>query len=252
MVLFKDRFQLPSRMESELSPTQSILYAQVRQAGPTHGMDNENLLRIKSHPAVTNTIYLGDISKTLLKVLSGHSTPKVIDAPKFDEQKWTISTISGGLEVEITSLPYWGFGLFTNCYLNKITISGPIDERCRVRFDLAASLSHKAWEFSRNGKFNSKIANQKNNSVVWNEHIAKAKDDLLELIEVTKQEKGDSEEIEIARSALADDNAPAVLRALARLEAESIDIEVEDVSPDGQILVIEEEIPFIDLSKEEE
>ena len=74
-----------------------------------------------------------------------------------------------------------------------------------------------------------------------------------ELIEHTLLAKGDSEDIEIARNALADDNAPAVMRALARIEAESIDVEVEDVIPDGQILKIDDdEIPFVDLSSNEE
>ena len=75
-----------------------------------------------------------------------------------------------------------------------------------------------------------------------------AKDDLTELIEFTLQEKGDSHEIEIAKNALADGNAPAVMRALARLEADSIDIEPEDVAPDGDVLVIEEDVPFVDLA----
>ena len=57
----------------------------------------------------------------------------------------------------------------------------------------------------------------------------------------------------IARNALADDNAPAVLRALSRIEADSIDVEVEDVSPDGMVLQIDEDaVPFVDLSSEEE
>ena len=73
------------------------------------------------------------------------------------------------------------------------------------------------------------------------------------MIEATLQAKGDSPEIETARNALADDNAPAVLRALARIEADSIEIEVEDVSPDGMTLTFDEdEIPFVDLSSEEE
>ena len=87
----------------------------------------------------------------------------------------------------------------------------------------------------------------------WREHVKRAKSDLNELIEVTLLEKGNSEDIEVARNALADDNAPAVLRALARIEAESIDIEVEEVDPDGITLKIDEkEIPFVDLSSEEE
>ena len=52
---------------------------------------------------------------------------------------------------------------------------------------------------------------------------------MSELIETTLLEKGDCEDIEIAKNALADDNAPAVLRALSRIEADSIEIEVEDV-----------------------
>ena len=69
---------------------------------------------------------------------------------------------------------------------------------------------------------------------------------------MTLLEKGDSNEIEIARNALADDNAPAVMRALSRMEADSIDIEAEDVSPDGEILTFAEDIPFVDLSSNEE
>ena len=84
-------------------------------------------------------------------------------------------------------------------------------------------------------------------------HIVRARDDLSDLIETTLLAKGDCEDIEIARNALADDNAPAVLRALARIEAESIDVEVEDVSPDGMVLKIDDDaIPFVDLSSEEE
>jgi hypothetical protein len=73
------------------------------------------------------------------------------------------------------------------------------------------------------------------------------------MIEETLSAKGNSEEIEIARNALADDNAPAVLRALARLEADSVDIKIEEVDPDGTSLSVDfEEIPLVDLTLEEE
>ena len=73
------------------------------------------------------------------------------------------------------------------------------------------------------------------------------------MIENTLSQKGESPEIEITRNALADDNAPAVLRALARLEADSIDIEIEEVDPDGVVYSLDEEhIPLVDLSSEEE
>ena len=118
---------------------------------------------------------------------------------------------------------------------------------------MVASLSHKPWEFSRKGKFNSKITNVDKNQSYWQAHIDRAKEDLNEMIEITLLGKGDCEDIEIARNALADDNAPAVLRALARIEADSIEVEVEDINPDGMVLKMDDSsIPFVDLSSEEE
>jgi len=116
-----------------------------------------------------------------------------------------------------------------------------------------AALPHKPWELSWRRRFDSKVEDCDKNTEQWLSHISRARTDLNELIETTLLAKGDSEDIEIARNALADDNAPAVLRALARIEAESIDIEVEEVRPDGITLKIDEdEIPFVDLSSEEE
>ena len=172
--------------------------------------------------------------------------------PGFDEQTWKFSSHSGDLSVTVESYSYWGFGLLTRCYANTIILEGPLNERARIIFDLVASLPHKPWEFSWNGKFNSKISDVKNNQFGWQSHIGRAKEDLNELIETTLLAKGNCDDIEIARNALADDNAPAVLRALARIEAESIEIKVEDVSPDGMTLNFDEEIPFVDLSSEEE
>ncbi|MEL0100645.1 MAG: hypothetical protein VW862_02960, partial [Euryarchaeota archaeon] len=128
----------------------------------------------------------------------------------------------------------------------------PLSERCKLVFDLVAALPHKPWEFARMRKFNRKVSSIKGNAEIWKEHVDKARDNLNELIEMTLLEKGDSNEIEIARNALADDNAPAVMRALSRMEADSIDIEAEDVSPDGEILTFAEDIPFVDLSSNEE
>ena len=153
---------------------------------------------------------------------------------------------------EFLVISYWGFGLFTKCYANTISLEGPLEERARIVFDLVSALSHKPWEFSRRGKFNSKVSNIEENHQTWTAHIERAREDLSELIETTLLEKGDCEDIEIARNALADDNAPAVLRALSRIEADSIEIEVEDVIPDGQVLRLEGDVPFIDLSSNEE
>jgi len=240
-------------MEEGLDPSRTVLYAQVRSAGPTHGYDAESYLRPKSHPANVSSIYLGDIGITLLKVLQGNSTPIVTKKPRFDEQNWEFTTSIGDVTLRLESYSYWGFGLITRCYANTITLEGPISERARIVFDLVASLPHKPWELSWSGRFDSKVGDVKQNSVQWASHIERAKDDLNEMIQSTLDAKGDSPEIETARNALADDNAPAVLRALARIEAESIEVEVEDVSPDGMTLKFDEtEIPFVDLSSEEE
>ena len=240
-------------MEDRLNPIESVLHAQVRNAGPSHGHDEDGNLRPKAHPANVATVYLGDIATILLKVLQGHSTPVVTEKPRFDEQKWEFTTLAGDLVVKVTSYPYWGFGLLTRCYANTITLEGPLAERCRLIFDLVAALEHKPWEFSWQGRFSSKHSSTKENHLTWVAHVDRGREDLAEMIEQTLQAKGDSPEIEIARNALADDNAPAVLRALSRLEADSIDIEVEDVSPDGMVLEIEDDsVPLVDLSGEEE
>lgn len=240
-------------MQEGLEALSSTLYAQVRDAGPTHGYDLEGYLRSKAHPANVSTVYLGDVAQTLLKVMQGNSTPKMENKPGFDEQSWTFSCRAGDVSLSVESFSYWGFGLLTRCYANTIKLEGPLSERTRIVFDLVASLSHKPWEFSRKGKFNSKITNVDNNQSYWQAHIDRAREDLNEMIEVTLLEKGDCEDIEIARNALADDNAPAVLRALARIEADSIEVEVEDINPDGMVLKMDDNsIPFVDLSSEEE
>jgi len=240
-------------MQDNLDPSKSILYAQVRHAGPTHGYDSENNLRPKAHPANISTVYLGDVALTLLKVIQGNSTPAMVKTPRFDEQSWEFTTRAGDIDLKIESYSYWGFGLITRCYANTITLEGPVTERARIIFDLVAALPHKPWELAWRGRFDSKIGDSKQNTVAWSSHIERARDDLNELIEITIVEKGESPDIETARNALADDNAPAVLRALARIEADSIGVGVEDFSPDGISLKFEEdEIPFIDLSLEEE
>ena len=240
-------------MQEGLDPAKTILYAQVRSAGPTHGYDAEDYLRPRAHPANVSSIYLGDIGLTLLKVMQGNSTPTMTVKPRFDEQSWEFTTKIGDVNLRLKSYSYWGFGLITKCYANTITLEGPISYRAIIILDLAAALPHNPWDRAWQGRFDSKGSDSKQNSILWSAHIQRAREDLNEMIEATLQAKGDSPEIETARNALADDNAPAVLRALARIEADSVEVEVEDVSPDGMTLTFDEnEIPFVDLSSEEE
>ena len=239
-------------MQGGFDPATSVLHAQVRRAGPNHGHDEEGNIRPKAHPANISTVYLGDIASTLLKVIPGLETPKMEKRPGFNEQSWKFSANSGDLRLTIESKSYWGFGLITKCYFNTITLDGPLETRSRIIFDLAAALPHNPWEFSMNGSFVRKIGSIRENEEAWKSHLLRAREDLSELIEAVKDAKGDSNEIEIARNALADDNAPGVMRALARLEADSIDVDVEDVDPDGAILDFSDEIPLVDLTSEEE
>ena len=56
-------------------------------------------------------------------------------------------------------------------------------------------------------------------------------------------------EIDLAQQALAEDNTPAVERALSRGEAVLlIPIEEEEEEAHGSVLTIEDDIPFVDLS----
>ena len=82
-------------MQERLEALTSTLYAQVRDAGPTHGYDSEGYLRPKAHPANISTVYLGDVAKTLLKVVQGVSTPIMEKKPGFDEQTWIFTCHSG-------------------------------------------------------------------------------------------------------------------------------------------------------------
>ena len=56
-------------------------------------------------------------------------------------------------------------------------------------------------------------------------------------------------EIDLAQQALAEDNTPAVERALSRGEASLlVPIEEDDIDVDGAVLIIEDDIPFVDLT----
>ena len=58
-------------------------------------------------------------------------------------------------------------------------------------------------------------------------------------------------EIDLAQQALAEDNTPAVERALSRGEASLlVPIEEDDIDVDGAVLTIEDDIPFVDLTND--
>ncbi len=285
-------------MENIIDATKSVLVAQVRRAEASHKIDTvHNLLRGKHFTGPSSVVYLGDLAGALLAQLPHPETPVFSESPGFNEQRWTLETTSGDLSVNIVSRPYWAWGLLSSGYLNVITLEGPLEERARLVLDTISALGQPPWEFAHQTsatrwmrRMTSDI-NLKKNEQNWQNLYQAAREALLEAIENMK-EKADGtlstttdsqqawmaaveDDLYMARQALAEDNAPGVERALARLEATLIGMNgaaqeghvqaPEVVMSDGSdvmdiVLVTsggrtslpdvyaEEDVPFVDLS----
>ena len=285
-------------MENIIDATKSVLVAQVRRAEASHKIDTvHNLLRGKHFTGPSSVVYLGDLAGALLAQLPHPETPVFSESPGFNEQRWTLETTSGDLSVNIVSRPYWAWGLLSSGYLNVITLEGPLEERARLVLDTISALGQPPWEFAHQTsatrwmrRMTSDI-NLKKNEQNWQNLYQAAREALLEAIENMK-EKADGtlstttdsqqawmaaveDDLYMARQALAEDNAPGVERALARLEATLIRMKgasqeghvqaPEVVMSDGSdvmdiVLVTsggrtslpdvyaEEDVPFVDLS----
>lgn len=199
----------------------------------------------------------------LLANLSQPETPEFLSPPRFNEQKWTLTTQSGPLQVRIESQPYWGFGLLNSGYLNVIEVSGPFDQRMRLLYDLRASVGRNLWEFvHRNSaikwlrKYDHMLTTESNEKE-WLAAIKSAKSTFMASIEILEQRMAGVEkrmqnqessatwirekaqvayasaelDIDMARKALAEENAPGLERALARAEASLI-----EADPDTELL----------------
>ena len=285
-------------MENIIDATKSVLVAQVRRAEASHKIDTvHNLLRGKHFTGPSSVVYLGDLAGALLAQLPHPETPVFSESPGFNEQRWTLETTSGDLSVTIVSRPYWAWGLLSSGYLNVITLEGPLEERARLVLDTISALGQPPWEFahqtsaSRWMRRKASEINLKTNEQNWQNLYQAAREALLEAIENMK-EKADGtlstttdsqqawmaaveDDLYMARQALAEDNAPGVERALARLEATLIRMKgasqeghvqaPEVVMSDGSdvmdiVLVTsggrtslpdvyaEEDVPFVDLS----
>ena len=240
-------------------------------------------------------VYLGDVAIRLLSQLSQPDTPFFIQPPSFNEQVWRFTCKSSSLSISIESISYWGFGLFNSGYLNRIEITGPLQERAKVLFDLVATLSHNPWEFShrrsaRRGVQKESISLEENEKS-WRYLIQVASSNIEEEISIMAERASMVEkrmklnkdiknwnqqnanaslqsalyDLDVSRAAHADDNSPAVSRALARVEAslisadpatqlETSDEMQEESQVDGHILqfgdaVIDENIDIVDLSE---
>ena len=282
-------------MREALGVDSSVLFAQVKKATSDHKIEPEsNLLRSK-HFHMGKPVYLGDVAIRLLSQLSQPDTPFFLQPPSFNEQVWLFTCKSSSLSISVESISYWGFGLFNSGYLNRIEVTGPLQERAKLFFDLVATLSHNPWEFShqrstRRVMQKESISLEKNEKS-WRHLIQVASSDMEEQISIMAERASMVEkrmalnrdvknwshknanaslqsalhDLDASRAAHADDNSPAVGRALARVEASLISADPatqletsnemqEKVQVDGHILqfgdaVIDENVELVDLSE---
>ena len=289
-----------SAVDEVVNATHSVLMAQVRHADASHKIDTAHqLLRGKHYSGPSRVVYLGDVAKAILAQLAHPDTPVFTQAPGYNEQRWTLVTNSGDLRVEIQSLPYWGWGLVTSGYLNVIRLGGPLAERARLVLDTCSALGQSPWEMAhlrgaerwagRHLK-----TNLKENERHWRALFETGKNDLNEFIESMRTRAMEAwsetideadewraiidDDLHMARQALAEDNAPGVERAIARLEATLIqmvanpdadyipapstrfsdggDIVGKNDERAGEMLEMkaslfaEEEVPFVDLTND--
>ena len=273
MRLFDEVVGSPRFMDVDLHPERSVLHAQVRKAKSNHCVDEAGrYLRSAHHKGPSSKVYLGDVCETLLRCSTGAETPIFNEVPGFDEQRWMLEYTVGALHVSVQSIPYWGFGLVTSGYRNIIIMRGPVEDRARIIHDLGAASQHNPWEFAHRRSAEKGLAKTgsslKANEMEWRAHQKRAKSLLSESIAALEhhisrlEKKGGVDpnlielanlEIGLAQQALADDNTPAVERALSRGEAALlVPIEhEEEVSPDGSLLIIEEDVPFVDMTDNE-
>ena len=235
-------------MDEVLDASASILVAQVRQADASHKIDTTHqLLRGKHFTGPNRVVYLGDVSKALLAQLSQAETPVFNEAPGYNEQRWKLKTTSSRLQIKIHSTAYWGWGLLTSGYLNVITLEGPLNERARLVLDMTSSLGQSPWEMAHPNsaekwlKRHDSALSLKHNEQIWKALQQAARSNLNEAVERMKEHSetvwsesiDDADEwrtvidddLNMARQALAEDNAPGVERALARMEASLIQIQ---------------------------
>ena len=236
----------------ELDALESQLYAQVRSGNPEMKIDDEGRLRHANHPGAEGRLFLGDVGDSLLRCFGAHEPPRVTEIPGFDEQRWSIVVSDFEMSVTIESRSYWGFGLFSSCYLNSIQMTGPLNRRARIAFDLCAALGRNPWEAKWVGRF-AKATGVSNTDerAAWEALIERGHADLVDSIDVVRSRaralenelpvlgenapdgwEGDLalEEIgaayaecDVASDALHDRSATGVERALSRAEAHIIE-----------------------------
>ena len=215
-----------------VDPQSSILYAQVVDSEPRMAFDEEGFMHRIGTKGSFGKAYLGDVTRVALRSMGSHDPPRFTRLPRIDEQNWEMDCSTDSLRVKITSKHYWGFGLFSKCFLNEIIIEGELPTRARYAMDIAASLGRNPWEPTRVRAFEKATSgSMEAHTSSWEGLISIARESLSEDISILQDsihrmkgvvESSDSileeaeEALDRAREALADKNAPAVERALSR------------------------------------
>jgi hypothetical protein len=264
-----------------LDARNTVLWAQVRKAKDEFGIEDDGdagILRPSRHPKAGSSIILGDIMTMLMRVFGAHAPPTIVELPGFDEQRWKIEFGDEEVRVEVESRPYWGFGLFASSFYNRITLSGPIDRRCRLVLDLASAIGRPPWEPVRRGRWVKVTGiDAEQHSKHWNLHMNHCRTGFKAEMEKREQRINEMEkkltnldeeeypgydrragksaieralrDIDVSNKALHEDNAAAVERALAR-----IDIALIEANPSNQsrneMFQEEEELAYGAVSEE--
>ena len=231
------------------------LFAQVRAARPVMVVDEENLVRNNSLTGPTRKIILGDVGQAFLRALGPSDPPILTEIIGFDEQKWEISANSFGTDLSIKSNPYWGFGLFTNCFLNEINIKGRGSIVDRIVYDSLSFLGRNPWEPTWTSKFERKMGmDVEKQAEIWRESQSRSermmREILRELSLIVREHEGIelgqcAIDLEMARAALDDRNSHAFERAISRVSSQ---LNIQGGDPWG-VLIESDESEIIDLTE---
>jgi len=237
------------------------LWAQVEAAMPRMEIDSENCLRMVAGKSKKGSIILGDVAQSFIRALGPSDPPVILSELRFDEQRWEILASAFGVDLSIKSEPYWGFGIFTKCFLNEICISGSRPSVDRIVFDAMASLGRNPWEPFWRSRFEKKSGvDLDSHEKIWRDCEMRAGrtmrdmlDEITKLYTTNKEEvpASASSDLEAAKLALEDRNSQAFERAMSRaLTALKMKKGFDSKSDygDWSVLLESEEVPVVDLT----
>ena len=237
------------------------LWAQVESAMPRMEVDSENCLRMVAGESKKGSLILGDVAQSFIRALGPSDPPVILSELRFDEQRWEILARGFGVDMSIKSEPYWGFGFFTKCFLNVISISGSQSSIDRIVFDAMASLGRNPWEPFWRSRFEKKSGfDLDSHGDMWRDCEMRAERTMRDMLDeitrlyVTNKEElpaSASSDIETAKLALEDRNGQAFERAMSRvLTSLKMKRGFDSESDYGGwgVLLESEEVPVVDLT----